>query len=258
MPRLQAAPLRPGGEAGLVLLPPLRSAAQADLIGVIAAAGHPHLAMPEGMALDVGRLRFVPNLAGFGFAPHPLLGPVFDALQRALRVAPPCGRRFYVERRDSDRRPLANEAELVALVQSHGFEAVALAGQSLAAQASLFAGASHIVAPHGAGLANLVFCRPGTVVCELHMDQYVHWCFRRLAALRGLRYGCLIGPADGEPLADGWAHHLRWTAPLERLRSVLEAPAFRLPAVPQAIDPRASIPRPSISGPTAFAARSTW
>jgi hypothetical protein len=54
------------------------------------------------------------------------------------------------------------------------------------------------VAPHGAGLANLVFAPPGAGVVELFARDYVNECFWALATtVDGLRYRYLVG--DGSP-----------------------------------------------------------
>jgi len=86
-----------------------------------------------------------------------------------------------------------NEDEVIAAVVSAGFEVVNLSGLNLVEQARLFTCASHVIAPHGAGLTNVVFCGQGTVVCELHMNTYLNWCCRRLAGIRNAKYGCIVG-----------------------------------------------------------------
>jgi capsular polysaccharide biosynthesis protein len=69
-----------------------------------------------------------------------------------------------------------------------------------AEQINAFRGAKVVVGPHGAGLANLMFCRPGTTVVELFNRSYVNGLYWRLAALRGLDYRPVV--AEGaEPLA---------------------------------------------------------
>lgn len=54
----------------------------------------------------------------------------------------------------------------------------------------LFANAKIVIAPHGAGLTNLIFCKPGTKVLEIfqsHEDDT--YCY--LAQVLGLDYHCL-------------------------------------------------------------------
>jgi capsular polysaccharide biosynthesis protein len=104
---------------------------------------------------------------------------------------------------------------------------VHLSGLTLADQARLFASASHIVAPHGAGLANLIFCNPGVSICELHMKGYLNWCFRRLGGVRGVNYGCIVGAQ--EPSEHKWPHHQRWSVPLMQVEAALNDRQFMDP-----------------------------
>ena len=55
--------------------------------------------------------------------------------------------------------------------------------------------AAALVAEHGAGLANLMFCPPGATVVELFREGDPHVIYQRLSATFGLRYvGCQHGP----------------------------------------------------------------
>jgi capsular polysaccharide biosynthesis protein len=225
LPRLRVEPLAPRACHGVLLLPPGGTPAQIEILRLLAGAGHPIALLAEGYAARVGSLRFVPNLAGYGFAPNPGLGPFFDHLQTLLGAKPGRPARFYIVRRDSPKRSLLNEEAVAGVVRGYGFEPVVLTGLPLAEQAALFARATHLVAPHGAGLANLMFSRPGSTLLELHMGDYLNWSFRYLAALRGVRYGCLVGAAEPAD-AERWVHARRWSAPLDRLRAVLDSPEF--------------------------------
>ena len=55
-------------------------------------------------------------------------------------------------------------------------------------QASLFASANRIIAPHGGALANLIFCRPGTEIVELMNRNYANPYFEVLAGHQSLMY----------------------------------------------------------------------
>jgi capsular polysaccharide biosynthesis protein len=49
------------------------------------------------------------------------------------------------------------------------------------------------VAPHGAGLTNLVWADPGTKVAELFAKEYVNACYWLIADMLGQHYGFAIG-----------------------------------------------------------------
>jgi capsular polysaccharide biosynthesis protein len=159
------------------------------------------LVMPDSIHGLHGETRF-----------HPRAAAVFERL--SARVA--AGRedlpkRIYVDRRGARLRPLLNESDITMRLGKLGFVPVRLETLGVADQIRLFRGADAIVAPHGAGLANLGFCRPGCLVLELFMDAYVNWCFRHLAAIGAARYDCVVGRS-----IDPWidmpvnVHGLRW------------------------------------------------
>jgi len=125
-----------------------------------------------------------------GFAP--------DVLQR-LRgaLASPRTRggssRLYVSRHDAPSRRVANEADLLAVLQPLGFRSLTLTGMSLAEQRKTFADAQVIVGPHGAGLTNSLFAPEGATVVELHPRDTANGCFRLTTAAWGQQHVFLSG-----------------------------------------------------------------
>lgn len=109
------------------------------------------------------------------------------------------GERIYISREKARRRQVANEPELWAALASRGFVKLHLEDLTWPQQMAAFHGAKVIVSPHGAGLANLVFCQAGTRVIECFHRSYVNGCFWRIAALCGLDYRPLVS-AGPEPL----------------------------------------------------------
>ena len=63
----------------------------------------------------------------------------------------------------------------------------------VAQQAKLFSEAEFVVAPHGAGLTNMVFAPPGTRLFELFHPQHRNICYSNLAATCGHHYQSLEG-----------------------------------------------------------------
>ncbi|MBD1921548.1 glycosyltransferase family 61 protein [Microcoleus sp. FACHB-831] len=53
---------------------------------------------------------------------------------------------------------------MINFLKKFGFEQVTLESLSVSDQAALFSSAQVVIAPHGAGLSNVVFCNRGTKV----------------------------------------------------------------------------------------------
>jgi hypothetical protein len=108
--------------------------------------------------------------------------------ERLGRPASASGRRIYINRHDADLRKLTNESELERALEGLGVVSVSLDGLPLVEQIDLFGSAELVIAPHGAGLANLAFCRAGTQVVELLGDGLSWSVYEHLARDNGLRY----------------------------------------------------------------------
>jgi hypothetical protein len=133
--------------------------------------------------------------------PHISLRPFVAGFIRTLvpglvATAPPPARKLYISRRDSSNRVLENEAEIENVLSAIGFEVVVLSGMSVAEQIELFYSAQCVITPHGAGLTNIVFCRPGATIIELHMNGNFNWVYRRIAHVFELNYDFVAGSVN--------------------------------------------------------------
>ena len=93
-------------------------------------------------------------------------------------------------------RTIVNDKDVYEYLESIGYVSIYCEDYSFEDQISLFNGAKYVVSPHGAGLANIVFCREGTKVLELLSPSYLNACFRKVAAYSGLDYYFLIGEGE--------------------------------------------------------------
>ncbi len=107
--------------------------------------------------------------------------------------APAARRRLHVARK-GPARSVANHAAVEALLAGEGFETVHLEGMPVHEQIALFQQAEFVVGPHGAGLANLLFCAPGTRVIEFMPTAEFRSFFWTIAAKLGLVHGVLFCP----------------------------------------------------------------
>lgn len=105
------------------------------------------------------------------------------------------GGRIYISRSDASVRRISNEVEFFAQLEKLGFRLVTLQGMTVVEQISLFADASAVVGAHGAGLANLVFCKEETRVVELMSRQRTWPGFRVISQACNLRYASYVANA---------------------------------------------------------------
>jgi capsular polysaccharide biosynthesis protein len=163
-----------------------------------------------GMHLKPKRL-IVPSFETFRlqpFLPHSMPRWASRYLRTALssrigHSAEAGYRRIYVSRENAQVRKVTNEEQVCQLLNDYGFQKVLLETLTVAEQIRLFASADTIVAPHGAGLANLLFCRPGTKVLELYAPNYVNTVYWYLSNHFGLDYYYLLGEGERLPIASG-------------------------------------------------------
>jgi hypothetical protein len=115
-------------------------------------------------------------------------------------------KKIYIARTDAPTRRMRNESALIAELSLRGFEIFIPGEHTLAEQIRKFRGAYLVLGPHGAGMTNVVFCEPGTIVYELLPSHYTNACFCNLAYLCGLRYwaDAFESAGDGPPNLREW------------------------------------------------------
>lgn len=99
-------------------------------------------------------------------------------------------RKLFFPRRG--KRIIENEAEVRELLINFGFEIIEDINRSVDEQIALYQSASVIIAPHGAGLTNLLWCHPGTQVIELLYGGYRKAGFYYICQVLSLNYSCIV------------------------------------------------------------------
>jgi len=157
--------------------------------------------------------------------PHPwAVGWLRRSFFQAL---PPAGEPIdclVVSRRRARSRKIVNEDKLLAVLAPFAPRCVALEDFSLAQQIDLFRRARLIVAPHGAGLTNLVFARPDATVIELLGATYRNPCFERIAHVVRCGYHGIVNEDVRDPLS----HETNTVVRPELVREAMQAAALRL------------------------------
>jgi hypothetical protein len=105
-------------------------------------------------------------------------------------------RRVYVSRRRDRARALANEKDVEEAMDGQGITVIYPQDLSLKEQIKVFASAELVIAPHGAGLANLVWGDRLRRVVEIFPATYFNDCFARLSRLMEADYTYLDAYRD--------------------------------------------------------------
>lgn len=192
------------------------------------------LAYPGTYAID--HLLYPALASSSIMPPHPFRPAVLEWLRAALlqpQWTGRTGRRLFVSRGGESSpygRRLINHAEIVEIAIGRGFEIVEAEKLPIAEQISLFAEASIIAGPHGAGLTNIVFAPSGTRVVELIGPALgkseVSLAYVRIAAQLGQEFQRVVGsPAPGYGLAGNHLPNETYTIDARAFQKALDGAA---------------------------------
>ncbi|MGL5063603.1 MAG: glycosyltransferase 61 family protein, partial [Microcoleus sp.] len=132
-----------------------------------------YLGWPSGWAIEFLRREFLPQIDGRAHFP----------------------KRIYISRSQARYRRVLNEADVVGVLAKYGFVSVLPESMSLAEQIACFAGAEAIVAAHGSGMTNTIFCAPGTKTIELVSPHYISHYYWGISQYLHLEHYFLTGEA---------------------------------------------------------------
>lgn len=196
-------------ESGLIGDQPLTIAKRADRSAVEAALydGLAKLYMGVSIRHVPDRALVLPDEAVAHFPPDnywewppvtrehaDVLGEVFDAVYGAEATANgPRG--LYLSRAGAKLRSPINENELEAKLDIAGAPVFIASDANHPEQIARFRAARVVVAVHGAGLTNILFCAPGTKIIEIFPRNFVKSTYWRLAQVLGLEHQPIIAGA---------------------------------------------------------------
>ncbi|MBC5773498.1 glycosyltransferase family 61 protein [Pontibacter sp. KCTC 32443] len=113
---------------------------------------------------------------------------------------------IFISRNNASKRKISNFKELRPVLQDLGVKVIELESMSVSEQVKLFYNTNLIIGVHGAGLSNLVFCKPGSTVVEIFSPNYVNQCYWTIASHVDLNYHYLVG--EGSIVKDTLNHLL--------------------------------------------------
>lgn len=149
------------------------------------------------------------HTAPSGHYDEEILGGVRRLLLEAYGAREGEGERLYISRGRALKRRIANEDEVVRVLQGFGFRVVYAEDYTFEEQVEMASRARFFVSNHGAGLTNMLFVREGGRVLELrHRTDAVNNCYFTMASALGLEYFYQTCSSD-DPAQDPHYAHLR-------------------------------------------------
>jgi capsular polysaccharide biosynthesis protein len=116
-----------------------------------------------------------------------------------LKVLP---KRIYISRKEASKRRVLNENDIIEVLKKYDFHVIQLEQMSFMEQVNLFSNVDYVIAPHGAGLSNLVFCNPKIKVIEMFSPKHIEPIYWYLCNILNLDYFYLLGKVLEESDSD--------------------------------------------------------
>ena len=118
--------------------------------------------------------------------------------------------KIYISRSDANTRKIINEPELINLLESYGFKILTLEGLSFQDQINCFSSANTIVAPHGAGLTNMIFSSVNTRILELFSSTWIKGSYYLLSNQCNYAYSCIVGHSQNNSPRSDYTINLKY------------------------------------------------
>ena len=99
-------------------------------------------------------------------------------------------KKIFIDRSDSKNThcKLINNEEIKKFLIKNNYKCIKLSELTFAEQVSVFKNCNNIIAPHGAGLTNIVFCAKDTKIVEIIPKNNSNKLFKRISRINNLNY----------------------------------------------------------------------
>lgn len=176
---------------------------QNEILDMIGIPKHERISVNPYLIIK-GKELIVPSYTGssLGFAPNWACDFLRNELLLKRNIEKLSGyERIYISREKAKHRKVTNENEIMKILEPLGFKRIFLENEPVMRKIQIFHSADVIVSPHGAGLTNLLFCRPETKVIEFFSPNWILFCFKKISEYVGLKYYYLTGKGPRYPMS---------------------------------------------------------
>lgn len=99
---------------------------------------------------------------------------------------------IFISRKNVAKRKLVNEDILLNQLKHLNFVEVTPENLTIEQQVAIFNNADIIIGAHGAGLTNIIFCKPGTKILEIFSPNYINQSYYTIAESANLNYNYVV------------------------------------------------------------------
>jgi capsular polysaccharide biosynthesis protein len=125
---------------------------------------------------------------------------VLNSISESAATSQSWPSRIFISRREAKTRHVVNEPEMMETLSGMGFESVVLEEMSVAEQAALFSNVEVVVAPHGAGLTNMLY---GNDITVIELFGNMRATYYRMAEMLGFEYMYVLCDKQGTDMIVG-------------------------------------------------------
>jgi capsular polysaccharide biosynthesis protein len=112
-----------------------------------------------------------------------------------------CKKKIFIDRSDTNNQhnQIINNNYLISFLKKKGFESYKLSELSFSQQIYLFYNAKIIIGPHGAGFANICFCKKNTKIIDLKSRHFKKInLYKRISKINKIKYFEIISPSNNQ------------------------------------------------------------
>ena len=196
--------LRQKRTRGVRLILPSLEPWQADLLALLGYDRVARLTPPPGMLYRVPRLEYSEFLNG-----TTSFGICLSALATAKRIADAVpslasdDKILFIDEVSPYHGSIRNEGAMIDMLRRRGITIVEHGRLRADERINLFRNADAVIGPHGQGLTDVVFCRPGTLLWEWMPRHHQNASFNRLAQAARVDYWGDLFETVAEPARPG-------------------------------------------------------
>ncbi len=149
----------------------------------------------DNLNLKVKNL-FIPSFQTFGHVTAPRLESIEIPHRISKKIQSSCANNYiYISRNDASQRITVNEDALIQMLKKYNFKIIVPGQFSIQEQIKIFANAEYIIAPHGMGIANILFRRNNFTLVEIFPEGWIRNFYFRMTQVLDGNYRGIFSPS---------------------------------------------------------------